>query len=242
MKIIKLDATDSTNSYLKTLLNKDSVDDLTVVISKHQKNGRGRNGSIWVSDPSLNLAFSIYKKFENLSVSNQFYLNIISSISVFELLKKYKVQQLTIKWPNDIMTANKKISGILIENNLRGSLITHSIIGVGINVNQTKFKDLPNATSILNKTGFKNSLDDLANDLISIFKRNLNNFQSKINTLSSFYNQSLYRKNIKTEFIDNQKKSIIGEIVSVDEKGILKLKKLDGHYENFMENEIKMKI
>jgi len=242
MKIIKLDATDSTNSYLKTLLNKDSVDDLTVVISKHQKNGRGRKGSTWINDPSLNLAFSIYKKFENLSVSNQFYLNIISSISVFELLKKYKVQQLTIKWPNDIMTANKKISGILIENNFRGSLITHSIIGVGINVNQTKFKNLPNATSILNKTGFKNSLDDLANDLISIFKRNLNNFQSKINTLSSFYNQSLYRKNIKTEFIDNQKKSIIGEIVSVDEKGILKLKKLDGHYKNFMENEIKMKI
>ena len=161
---------------------------------------------------------------------------------MFELLKKYKVQQLTIKWPNDIMTANKKISGILIENNFRGSLITHSIIGVGINVNQAKFKNLPNATSILNKTGFKNSLDDLANDLIFIFKRNLNNFQSKIYTLSSFYNQFLYRKNIKTEFIDNQEKSIIGEIVSVDEKGNLKLKKLDGHYENFMENEIKMKI
>ena len=61
MKIIKLDAIDSTNSYLKKLLNKESLDDLTVVVSKHQTQGRGRNGNIWSNKPSLNLAFSITK-------------------------------------------------------------------------------------------------------------------------------------------------------------------------------------
>ena len=59
MKIIKLDAIDSTNSYLKKLLTKESLDDLTVVISKHQTKGKGRNGNIWANDASLNLAFSI---------------------------------------------------------------------------------------------------------------------------------------------------------------------------------------
>ena len=63
MKIIKLDAIDSTNSYLKKLLNKESLDDLTAVVSKHQTQGRGRNGNVWVDKPSLNLAFSIYKRF-----------------------------------------------------------------------------------------------------------------------------------------------------------------------------------
>ena len=156
MKIIKLDAIDSTNSHLKKLLNEEALEDLTVVVSKHQTNGRGRNGAVWSNKPSLNLAFSLLKRFNSLSIKDKFYLNIISSISVYELLKKFHVKELTIKWPNDIMTENKKISGILIENNVKGAKITHSIIGVGINVNQNKFRNLPNATSIFNQTGIEN--------------------------------------------------------------------------------------
>ena len=110
MKIIKLDAIDSTNSYLKKLLNKESLDDLTVVVSKHQTQGRGRNGNVWLNKPSLNLAFSIYKRFSDFEIDKKFMLNVISSISVYETLKKYNLLDLTIKWPNDIMTADKKIS------------------------------------------------------------------------------------------------------------------------------------
>ena len=82
MKIIKLDAIDSTNSYLKKLLNKESLDDLTVVVSKHQTKGRGRNGNLWLNKPSLNLAFSIYKRFSDFEIDKKFMLNVISSISV----------------------------------------------------------------------------------------------------------------------------------------------------------------
>ena len=98
MKIIKLDAIDSTNSYLKRLLIKDSLDDLTVVVSKHQTRGKGRNGNIWENQPSHNLAFSIYKKFINLNVKNKFMLNVISSLSVFQLLKE---NNLTIEYQQD---------------------------------------------------------------------------------------------------------------------------------------------
>jgi len=88
MKMIKLDAIDSTNSYLKRLLLKDSLDDLTVVVSKYQTSGKGRNGNIWQNQASLNLAFSIYKKFNNLNIKDKFMLNVISSLSVFQLLKE----------------------------------------------------------------------------------------------------------------------------------------------------------
>ena len=123
MKIIKLDAIDSTNSYLKKLLAKEPLNDLTVVISKHQTKGRGRNGNVWTNNASLNLAFSIYKRFNDLKISDKFILNIISSLSVFQLLSENKLNKLTIKWPNDIMAENKKISGILIENNVKGKFI-----------------------------------------------------------------------------------------------------------------------
>ena len=242
MKIIKLDAIDSTNSHLKKLLNEEALEDLTVVVSKHQTNGRGRNGAVWSNKPSLNLAFSLLKRFNSLSIKDKFYLNIISSISVYELLKKFHVKELTIKWPNDIMTENKKISGILIENNVKGAKITHSIIGVGINVNQNKFRNLPNATSIFNQTGIENSLDNLANELLKIFKNNFQFFENNFENLFTRYNDLLFRKNINTTFIIDQNKYLSGEIVEVNKKGIVKIKKSNGEYEDFIENEIKMKI
>ena len=179
MKMIKLDAIDSTNSYLKRLLLKDSLDDLTVVVSNHQTSGKGRNGNIWENQPSHNLAFSIYKKFIKLNVKNKFMLNVISSLSVFQLLKENNLNKLTIKWPNDIMAGNGKISGILIENSVKGKLINHSIIGIGINVNQKKFNDLPNATSLFMETGLEFSLDSLASRLVEIFSKNFLRFKKK---------------------------------------------------------------
>ena len=179
MKIIKLDAIDSTNSYLKKLLNKESLDDLTVVVSKHQTQGRGRNGSVWSNKPSLNLAFSIYKRFRNLETNKKFMLNVIASVSVYETLKKYNLCDLSIKWPNDIMTGNKKISGILIENNIRGNKIKYSVIGIGININQSEFKSLPNATSVFIETGKINSVETIAQELQKILK----NLQNKRNIL-----------------------------------------------------------
>ena len=195
MKIIKLDAIDSTNSYLKKLLNKESLDDLTVVVSKHQTQGRGRNGNVWSNKPSLNLAFSIYKRFSDFEIDKKFMLNVISSISVYETLKKYNLLDLTIKWPNDIMAANKKISGILIENNIRGNRIKHSVIGIGININQSEFKNLPNATSILIETGKLNSVEIMAHELQKTLEKNFDEFKTNERAILNTYNRLLYRKN-----------------------------------------------
>ena len=239
MKMIKLDAIDSTNSYLKRLLTKDSLDDLTVVVSKHQTKGKGRNGNIWENEASLNLAFSIYKKFNNLDVKDKFMLNVISSLSVFQLLKENNLNKLTIKWPNDIMTGNQKISGILIENSVKGKFINHSVIGVGINVNQKKFKDLPNATSLLIETGREFSLDALASRLAEIFSKNFSLFDKNEDDLLEYYNGQLFLKNKDSNFKGLDNKIFSGKIICVNKKGELRFRKTNNEEVNYSQNTIR---
>ena len=242
MKMIKLDAIDSTNSYLKKLLNKENLVDLTVVISKNQTKGKGRNGNIWENEPNLNLAFSIYKRFKNLTVNERFMLNVLSSVSVYEVLTKYNLFNLTIKWPNDIMSENKKISGILIENNVRGNKINYTIIGIGININQPSFKNLPNATSIFIEKGVKYSVEKIANELVEVFNKNFRYFERNDSKLFDIYNSVLFRQNINSNFITPEMNEFRGKIVSVNKKGILTIKQKNQENLEYKEDEIKMKI
>ena len=239
MKIIKLDAIDSTNSYLKRLLTKGMLDDLTVVVSKHQTKGKGRNENIWENKASLNLAFSIYKKFKKLHVDDKFMLNVISSLSVFQLLKENNLNKMKIKWPNDIMTVNGKISGILIENSVKGKLINESVIGVGINVNQKKFNELPNATSLLIETGSEFSLDSLASRLAEIFRKKFLQFEKNKECLLKNYNNHLFLKKTDSNFIGLENKKFTGKIISVNKRGELRIKKTNNQEINYSENSIK---
>ena len=239
MKIIKLDAIDSTNSYLKRLLTKGMLDDLTVVVSKHQTKGKGRNENIWENEASLNLAFSIYKKFKKLHVDDKFMLNVISSLSVFQLLKENNLNKMKIKWPNDIMTVNGKISGILIENSVRGKLINESVIGVGINVNQKKFDNLPNATSLFIETGFEFSLDSLSSRLAEIFRKKFLQLEKNKERLLKNYNNHLFLKKTDSSFTDLENNKFTGKIISVNKRGELRIKKTNNQEINYSENSIK---
>ena len=221
---------------------KENINDFTVVVSKHQTNGRGRNGNLWANKTSLNLAFSVYKRFINFSVKEKFMLNIVSSVSVYEVLKKYKLNNLTIKWPNDIMTENKKIAGILIENSVRGNKINHSVIGVGININQSQFLDLPNATSVFLESGKKHSVEKIAVELKDAFKKNFTNFEIRETELIEFYNSVLFKRNVTTDFTTVNAKKIQGTIIGVNKEGILSLKQKNHKVFEFSENQIKMKI
>ena len=242
MKIIKLDAIDSTNSYLKKLLNKESLDDLTVVVSKHQTQGKGRNGNVWSNKPSLNLAFSIYKRFSDFEIDKKFMLNAISSISVYETLKKYNLLDLKIKWPNDIMTANKKISGILIENNVRGNSIKNSVIGIGININQSEFKNLPNATSIFIETGKLSSVETITQELQKTFEKNFDELRTNEHEILNTYNNLLYRKNEISNFSSNNIGNFQGKIIRVDKNGEITICELNQQLSKYSESEIKLII
>ena len=242
MKIIKLDAIDSTNSYLKKLLNKESLDDLTVVVSKHQTKGRGRNGNVWSNKPSLNLAFSIYKRLSDFKIDKKFMLNVITSISVYKTLEKYNLCDLTIKWPNDIMAGNKKISGILIENNIRGNRIKYSVIGIGININQSKFKNMPNATSIFIETGKLNSVETIAQELQKKLEKNFERFKINEFELIKNYNSLLYRKNETSNFLAKDMSKFWGEIIKVGVNGEITLRESNKQFSKYSEDDIKLII
>ena len=239
MKLIKLDAIDSTNIYVKELIAKGDIKNYTAIISKYQTRGRGRNNNIWLDEPSKNLNFTLYKEFNTFKIENKFLLNIISSISVFNLLKKYNLKNQSVKWPNDIMSGNKKISGILIENNIRGKLINYSVMGIGINVNQLNFKNLPKATSLHIETGVTNSPDLMAEELQQILKLNFELMQENPDKLLDDYNKFLFEKDKTVNYLTNNK-ILLGRLIKVNKLGEILIRNNDGVIEKFNVDEIKL--
>ena len=170
MKITHFKTLDSTNQYLQNLLNEgiDIVDN--IVVTDYQTSGKGQGKNMWQSEYGKNLLFSIALDMSFLKAESQFLLTQIVSVTMINVLKKYLPEDsLFIKWPNDIYFNNKKIAGILIKNEIRGMMMGTSIIGIGLNVNQTSFPaDLPNPTSmaILKEGG---NLDDILSEFMEIF-------------------------------------------------------------------------
>ena len=128
MQIIKLNSTDSTNSYLKRLMLERTLEDFSVVVANNQTNGRGQRGSVWLSDKGKNLTFSVLKINPSTGPRNQFMLNILVSLSIVKALESFNIPKLSIKWPNDILSDKFKISGVLIENLIKQSQIEYSVI------------------------------------------------------------------------------------------------------------------
>ncbi|MGB5554991.1 MAG: biotin--[acetyl-CoA-carboxylase] ligase [Flavobacteriaceae bacterium] len=116
MRIIKLDATDSTNTHLKFLVQSGLAEDLTTVVAKQQRNGRGQMGTRWQSEPGKNLTFSVLKLLDGMAIENVFQLNVMVSLGIVAALEQLQIPDVSVKWPNDIMSGNLKICGILIEN------------------------------------------------------------------------------------------------------------------------------
>ena len=148
MQLIKLNATDSTNNYLKKLMLETVLDDFSVVVTNHQTKGRGQMGSEWSSEKDKNLTFSVLKSKTSLLLHQQFMLSILVSLSIVKTLEGYNIPKLAIKWPNDILSDHHKIAGILIENSIKNQQIEFSVIGIGLNVNQEIFEGLPKVCSL----------------------------------------------------------------------------------------------
>ena len=110
MQIIKLDATESTNLYLKNLISNIHLDDYAAVISQFQTNGRGQFGAKWDSDVGKNLLISVLRKDIDFDIEEQFYINMRVTLAVYMTLKYFNIPKLSIKWPNDILSCDKKIS------------------------------------------------------------------------------------------------------------------------------------
>lgn len=216
MRIIKLNAIDSTNTYLRQLSNIGALEDYTVVVTKHQTNGRGQMGSEWKSQEAKNLTFSVFKDVSFLKLNSTFFLSLVCSLAVVRSLEQFMVPKLKVKWPNDILSESKKICGILIENVVKQGKVKATIIGIGLNVNQTEFKKLPQASSLLLITGVVYNTDELMKSILKNLKYFLKYLEENDHEfLINEYEKLLFRKDKPSSF-----KSLDDQIFSGIIKGI----------------------
>ncbi|WP_298480727.1 biotin--[acetyl-CoA-carboxylase] ligase [uncultured Maribacter sp.] len=241
MELIKLSATDSTNAYLKDLMLSNSLKDFTTVVTDNQLSGRGQMGTVWDSEGGKNLTFSVLKKFNNFLILDQFLLSICISLSIYSTLSKLHVPNLSVKWPNDILSGNSKICGILLENSLSGNKIQTSVIGIGLNVNQIVFNNLLNVSSLKLLLGKTFNLDELLKILLTNLQVDLNNMTNVAKEkLFSDYEKVLFRKDKPSTFEDSNGNLFMGFIKGVSKQGKLLVMLEDKFIKEFGLKEIKL--
>lgn len=219
--LIRVEETNSTNNYLQALCDERKVEEFTTIVADFQTSGRGQRGNSWESEPGENLLFSFVVFPEFLEARRQFLLSQIVSLAIKEELDNY-VADISIKWPNDIYWREKKICGMLIENDLMGRNISQSIAGIGININQKAFySPAPNPVSLRQITGKQyDILEILENVMVrvqSYYKLLRDGDTEKIATR---YEKSLFRKEGMHRYRDANGE-FLARILSVEPEGRL---------------------
>ncbi|MGV7107903.1 biotin--[acetyl-CoA-carboxylase] ligase [Flavobacterium sp. U410] len=241
MNIIKLNATASTNTFLKELIIETNLENLTVVTTRNQFQGKGQRGNGWQAEEGKNLTFSVFLKDFISRYNDLFLLNIIVPLCILKALKKMTVSDVSIKWPNDILSGNKKVAGILVENLFKGNGEVYSIIGVGLNVNQEKFENLPQASSLKNVTGqefvIEDVLDAILKEMTVFFSEDCSVDEEEI---WNEYHKFLFRKGIPTVFETPNQRKFMGIILEVNREGKLCIQLEDDSIRTFDLKEVKM--
>ena len=227
-KIIHLPETESTNNTLRLLAETEQPANKSIIWTDFQTKGKGQTGNSWESAPGMNLLCSILFYPSHLSANESFALLELAALSVKYTLDKY-APDISIKWPNDIYYQHKKICGILIENEVTEGNIIRSIIGIGINLNQTKFEiDAPNPVSLSMITGSTYDRKVILNQLLANFERLTGEFEDKgFDSLHRKYCASLYRRNGFYTYKD-AKGRFEARIHSIEPSGHLILERHDG--------------
>jgi BirA family biotin operon repressor/biotin-[acetyl-CoA-carboxylase] ligase len=234
MRLIKLNAIDSTNSFLKEMAQSSSLENYTVIVAKEQTKGRGQMGTSWLSEANKNLLCSVFVRFDSFLIKNQVLVNYAVSIAIVNVLNKYKLPKLAIKWPNDILSSNKKMCGLLIENVMQKDEIKSSIIGIGLNVNQVNFPVNFNATSILKETKKETNIDEFLNELLAELKIQISYIiDASKNNLKENYLKYLYKKNTPTMFKNSKGVLFMGKIIDVSSEGKLQIELEDDSIKEF---------
>lgn len=223
--IVVLKRVDSTNNYLKNeLSNSTPLPEGTVILAEEQFAGRGQVNNIWYSEPGKNLTFSLLLLPVFLNPEKQFLLNQSISLAINDALAIIIGAGVKIKWPNDIYVNNDKLGGILIESSIRGSVLKHAVIGIGLNINQLNFSsDIKNVTSLKKILHQDYDILVLLNELCkSIENRYLQLRDGNFDLIRQEYIRNLYRLNEKARF-NIKGHDVEGMITGVDENGLLEV-------------------
>lgn len=218
-QIIHLDRVDSTNNYTANLIKTGQIASGTVILADEQYAGRGQREAEWLSQAGENLTFSIYLDSVNLSVDRQFVLTQLVSLSILDLCERLGMKA-RIKWPNDIYCGDRKIAGVLIENQLQGDVVKSTIIGIGLNVNQHEFKGFK-ATSLFMETGVHRLPKEILFSYTLSFKAMWQKYMDgRYERLKTDYLRNLYRLGVRAKFSD-ELGEFFGTITDVEDSGKL---------------------
>lgn len=241
MRTIKVDATNSTNSFLRDMYRENPTMENLCLSTYEQVNGRGQKGTSWQAKAGKNLTFSMFFTHLELDVTQQFKLSAMVSLATLNALKMIGVDHLKIKWPNDILADSFKIGGILIENFLKGNKIHASIIGMGLNVNQKNFDDLPKAASLSMLTGksydLALTLDCVTN---AIEKQLLLLNELSLDDVLRDYHKNLFAINKISTFELPNTKRFPGIIQGVDSHGKLEVLTEGNRLKRFEVKQVKL--
>jgi BirA family biotin operon repressor/biotin-[acetyl-CoA-carboxylase] ligase len=238
---IKHDRLTSTNSFLSDLIKQGAPEEGTVVIADYQDAGRGLGEHSWDSRRGENLLMSLLLFPAFLSAKWQFHLSRLASLALCDVLETQGISAL-IKWPNDILTEKGKIAGILIEHSITAKIITHTIIGMGLNLNQTDFPtfQVP-ATSLALETGRSvdvTTLGELVED--SLMSRYHDLKEGRTEKLEREYLERLFMVGLAASF-EAGEENFQGRIQGVNDFGELMVER-DGEIRAYAHGAISMEL
>lgn len=227
--LYEYDSLPSTNARAIQLLSETTLPEGAVIAAGYQSDGRGQMGNRWQSAAGLNLMLSVIFRPVSLPVSRLFDLNKAVSLAVFDLVRQLVRGQTSVKWPNDIVVQNRKISGILIQNGVQGQQVHWSVAGIGLNVNQQDFPpELPNATSLALESSRTYELMEVRTRLFLLLDHYYSLLHADNGSLDVPYRNNLYRRGTETIFNHQAQGAFTGIIEDVDSLGRLIIRQQEG--------------
>ncbi|MDD3194586.1 MAG: biotin--[acetyl-CoA-carboxylase] ligase [Paludibacter sp.] len=233
--------TDSTNRLLKDLVRAQALPEGFVVRTDYQEKGRGQAGNHWESERGKNLLISVLLRPEHVELAEQFILSQLVSLAILRTLQAMvsptQAAGFSIKWPNDIYWQDRKIGGILIENVLLGTRMSSSVLGIGLNINQTRFlSDAPNPVSLRQITGTSHSkmniLHRLMNELLPLYH------EASFEQVRTLYRSHLYRRSGYHRFYSEAKGYFEATIERIENDGCLVVREQSGQETGFYFKEV----
>lgn len=231
----------STQLYAQGLLSKIKPNEGTAILTYNQTDGKGQLGAKWLSEPEKNICVSFIYYPDFIAIDKQFIISKAFALALREMVASIIHVPVFIKWPNDIIVNNSKIGGILINNAIQGDKLVNSIIGIGLNVNQTSFPEEAGKACSIKMISNEDSV--LENLVIQLKDACTKYYQKLINhewhEMDQLYLQYLYGYNTPLQYIGEDGKVFEGSIVGIEENACLIVKTIEGQ-KSFSIKQIKL--
>jgi BirA family biotin operon repressor/biotin-[acetyl-CoA-carboxylase] ligase len=193
---IELLQVDSTNNYATALAHAGLAQHGMVVFAHEQMKGKGQRNKQWIAQKGENITLSIIIQPENLSLTQFFLLSMCFAVGVQQFLKQYAGNETKVKWPNDIFWGDRKAGGILIENIIAGTQWKFAIVGIGLNINQTKFNEISrNAVSMKQICTKEFNVLSIAKEMCNVLESYYKMLKVDPISIVENYHQHLYKSN-----------------------------------------------